>query len=277
MMGVKIDVSDLDGLGDLEKEIKSVTEDLQKHLGAMAHAKATELASERLHSRRQMFLDALTVKEEGGVTILSLDAKAAWIDDGVEPHSMLEDLLKSPKAQRSKDGSSYIVIPFKQNSTPTQTPESQKPVIAALKKEFKARGIPWGKVERDEQGRPKLGKLHSFSVTDKPKKTAEGPGQGWGPLHKARQGPNEAQKVDPKAKGGGGTPFLSGVAVYQHDDGKGGAKKSVMTFRVASSKQGDHRWFHPGLEPVNIFADVEKWIVEEAEKAIPEIVKRLAK
>lgn len=186
--------------------------------------------------------------------------------------------MKSPKAQRAADGSRYLVIPFEHGpgKGPTNTPASTLDLVDAVKTELKARKIPLAKIERDDQGRPKLGRLHKFNVEHGPLKTHQGPGQGWGPVGDLKQGPNARQKVG-GGPGGGGLPFLSGVAVYQTAvQGGSGVKRSVMTFRVASSKHEAPRWDAPPLAPANILADTATWAEEQIEKEIlPRVVESL--
>jgi hypothetical protein len=110
--------------------------------------------------------------------------------------------------------------------------------------------------------------LHKLNIMNAPLKTHEGPGQGWGPVGDVRQGPNERQVVG-GGPGGGGTPFLQGLNVYQSEyKGKQGetrVQRTMMTFRVASSKHRDQggRWDHPGLRPVNVVEDTYAWAQQE--------------
>jgi hypothetical protein len=220
-----------------------------------------ELTGERLHSRRQKYLDNLSFKEEDGAFVVELAEDAIWIEEGMEPHNMLEDLLASPKAKRAKDGSMYLVIPFQHNKAPQNTPASQMDIVGAVKKVLKQNKIPWAKIERFENGQPKLGRLHKIDITDQPIKTKEGPGQGSGRIGEVRQGNT-------------GIPFLKGISVYQHDNGKGGVTRSVLTFRVASSRQ-EGKWDHPGLTPISIFPDTQEWCVDQIEKLIlPDLIAR---
>jgi hypothetical protein len=276
MFSINLDLSQIQELSkDIQTSLEAAAKQAGEELAQRTRAKAIELASERLNSRRKKFIDALSLNFEEGVWVLKLDESMAWIDDGIEPHNMIENLLKSPKAKRSKDGSSYLVVPFDHspghgatNSTPAQLD-----LVDTVKAEMKRRKIPWATVERDSQGRPKTGKLHSFHIKNTPLKTGEGPGQGWGPKGDVKQGPNQAQIKGGKSKpGGGGIPFLQGVSVYQTPDGGGGTKRSVMTFRVVSSKQSSPRWDHPGLQPTHLFLDTEKWMWEEFKKMEPEII-----
>lgn len=282
MIVVNVDLSGLRGLENFSDELTKAAKEAVRDLSAMSHAKAVELSGERLHTRRQMYLDALSLQEHDGVWLLSLAGQAAWIDNGMEPHSMLDALLASPKAKRAADGSKFIVVPFEHGpgKGATNTAPAQLPIVEAVKAAMKQRGIPWAKVERDQNGRPIFGRLHRFNVAA-PEKTGAGAAQGWGPVGDVRQGYSErnARMRQHGGPGGGGAPFLQGVAVYQHADAgsKTGARRSVMTFRIASSKhQGQGRWEHPGLEPTHILDDVAAWAVEEAEKTIiPALVKKV--
>ncbi len=206
---------------------------------------------------------------------------ASYVCNGVlihnSPHDMLEQLLASPKAKRAKDGSTYLVVPFDHSpgSSTSNTPASSMPMVDAVRKEMKKRKIPWGKVERDDQGRPLLGRLHRFDVKQ-PEKTGYGPGQGHGPVGDVRQGMNQRQRAG-GGPGGGGTPFLQGVHVYQHQEGQG-VKRSVVTYRIASSKQqGQGMWRHPGLDPVRIIDDTAEWCLDQVDRVIvPALLDRVA-
>ncbi len=282
MMSVNIDLGDLQDLLDLKDVTNKAVQDAARELTVLTHGRIVELAQSHLHSRREMFVDALTYHPlSSDVWVVNLDAKARWIDDGMPQHNMLDDLLKSPKAKFAKDGSKYLVVPFnhgpgkgKTNSTP-----AQQDLVSTLKKEMKARGIPFGKIERGADGAPKVGKLHGFDVMKDPVKAQEGPGMGHGPIGAVRQGPNERQAVG-GGPGGGGTPFLQGVRVYQTKDAsaKSGVKRSIMTFRIASSKHksGGKRWEHPGNPPMNLMEDGLKWALEQWEQKIaPDILARI--
>lgn len=276
MFHLSIDASELEGLAKgFEAELKNSVQEAARDLSAMVHAKAVELSGERLHSRRELFVNALSMREEDGAFILALDASANWVEDGVSPHNLLENLLKSPKAKRAADGSTYLVIPFEHGpgKGATNTPASTLDLVNTVKAEMKRRKIPMS-IERDDQGRPKLGRLHKFDVTSGPDKTHQGPGQGWGPVGSPKQGPNARQKVG-GGPGGGGTPFLQGVNVFQSAVEGGGVKKSIMTFRVASSKHEAPRWDTPGVAPANIMADTAKWAEEQIEIMIPKLIEDL--
>jgi hypothetical protein len=257
----------LKSLCNIGKELDDFAREETQKLGMMAHAHMIELANERLHSRRQKYLDNLSFKEEDGAYIMELSGDVLWIEDGVEPHNMLQDLLASPKAKRSKDGSTYLIVPFDKSpgKGASNTPASQMDLVDTVKKVLKQNKIPWATIERFENGQPKLGRLHKLDIMDQPLKTKEGPGQGKGKIGDVRQGNS-------------GIPFLKGLSIYQHDNGKGGVTRSILTFRIASSKhQGSGKWDFPGLTPINIFPDTQDWCVDQIEKLIlPDLMARFS-
>jgi hypothetical protein len=254
-----LDTGTIDGLGDeIRERLRAATKRAAATLAPAMHAHALELASERLHSRREMFVDNLHfIEEQNDTYVISLDAKARWIDDGMEAHDMKADLLKSPKAKTAKDGSKYLVVPF--NHGPGKGATTMSPAQLTLqdtiKRELKNRKIPYAKIEKDGHGRPKTGLLHSFDIGDKPLKTAEGPGQGKGPVGKVMQGPT-------------GIPLLQGIRVYQRATEGGKVKRAIMTFRIVSSKHGADRWQHPGVKAARILDDTYEWGKREWEHNI---------
>jgi hypothetical protein len=276
MISLNFDMGEIRELLNLEKQVHKAMDEAIKDLASQAHAHMIEEANVKLHSRRELFIDNLSFHEDSesageGVYIITLGAKARWIDDGIPEHNMLDDLLKSPKAKIAKDGSKYLVIPFKHGpgKGPTNATQANQDLTSTLKKEMKNRGIPFAKIEKDEHGQPKVGRLHSFSIKNGPNKTANVPGQGKGPIGTVRQGPT-------------GLPLLSGVNVYQSPvkgaDGVERIKRSIMTFRIASSnhKEQGGRWDHPGVEGAFLFEETMDWVTREWEAKIkPELLATL--
>jgi hypothetical protein len=267
---------DISELVSLEKNLVPVISQAM----SLAAAKLTQMTKEhvveqagvKLHTRRQMFVEHLTVfplDKEDNVWVLNLDKKYRWIDDGMDEHEMIDDLLKSPKAKTSKDGSRYLSVPFDHSpgKGKTGTTPAQKTLVDTIRKELKTRGIPFGKIERGPDGKPLLGNLHNVDITKEPVKTGQGPGQGKGPVGEVRQGPT-------------GIPFLQGIRVSQtsvkdRNTGKESVKRSIMTFRTVSSKhKGTGRWVHPGLEAKNMLEEGALWAAEQWKRLIgPETAK----
>lgn len=273
MFLVNIDIKALGQFGaDIEATMKKAAEEAARQLVPAVHAHILEQAQQKLHSRLKMFTDGLSMQQEGEHTwVITLDRKARWIDDGMESHEMIDDLLA--KGKTAKDGSKYRVIPFHHGpgKGKTSTTPAQQTLIATIKQELKSRGIPFGKIERGADGKPLQGLLHKLDINGAPVKTQNGPGQGWGRIGDVRQGFT-------------GIPFLQGVRIYQKsktnkDGSEGPVQRAIMTFRVVSSKhKGTGRWVHPGLEPVHIIDEAYDWAQHEWETNIlPKIVDFISK
>ena len=276
----------LEGLEDFKDQ-------LIEKMGVAAHALATqadarikEQAAQKLHSRLDQFLKGIEGPTEisKGVYAITLDASARWIEDGSEPHNMLEDLLASPKAKTAADGSKYLIIPFKHSKGPkSQTPQS-KELLSALKKELQTKKIPYKKVERNGDGSPKTGLLHSFDMQN-PKQQHRVPMGVEGPSGKkfAANTPSNGNA------GPEGRPYLWGTRIYQTpkknkqggiemgDDGHPKVERNIFTFRVASSKQtGSGMWDHPGNSPMHFMDDAFEWAKQEWDTNVaPEILRSL--
>lgn len=266
MIKLNIDLSDLDDLLKISaaatKEIKRAGDELTE----ATHAHIADGATQRLHSRRQMYLDGLNWYQEDDLTwVIVLDAHVRWIDDGVPAHNMLQDLLASPKAKRSKDGqSTYLVVPFQLNKGGAVTP-AQATLQATVRAALRQIDAPINKIENHSDGSPKLGLVRSMDILDRPVKTSESPGQGHGPVGQVRQGPT-------------GIPFLKGVQVFQKELGNGKIGRFVSTFRIASSKQLQEggRWDHPGTASLNLMDEAEHWALQQwRQKVGPALVDRL--
>lgn len=248
------------------------TENIQKKAATVLSAAAGMLATQtrehiveevnkRLHSTREQYIDALSYHQVDSSTwVVSLDSSAMFIEEGINKREMIDDLLKSAKAKTARDGSRYLVVPFTHNKAPTKTPIALHSLQATLKSEMQKRGIQYGGIEKNTDGSPRLGLLHSFDINDSPIKTSEGAGQGHGAIGDVRQGMT-------------GIPFLRNVRIYQKSvtdrTGQSRVQKSIMTFRVVSSKhKGTGRWVHPGLQAKKFFDEAYDWAVGQWENKI---------
>ncbi len=250
----------------MRPKAQEVFSDAMRDLSAQAHAHLLEQVQSKLHSTRQKYIDALRFEQvEDGAWLITLEPSALWIEEGIPANrEMIDDLLKSKKAKMSKDGSRYLSVPMQHNKGPSQQTPAQQDLTATLKSELKRRNIPYGKIEKDSAGNPKVGLLHKFDIRHGPMKTAHGPGQGKGLIGQVRQGSS-------------GIPFLQGVRVYQKPvkdkTGKTSVQRSIMTFRTVSSKQkGSGKWVHPGLTPKHFFEETADWALQEWERRIKDKV-----
>lgn len=245
-----------------DKSVQRAMQDAARDLTTQTHAHILEEVQSKLHSTREKYVKALSFKQVDADTwVIELDKSAMFIEEGLKSNfDMLDGLLKSPKAKTAKDGSRYIVVPFQHNKGPTQQTPAQTTLTDTIKSEMKKRKIPYGKLENGPDGKPKTGLLHSFDIMKNPIKTAPGAGSGHGPIGQVKQGPT-------------GIPHLQGVRVYQSKvtgaNGKESFKKSIMTFRIASSKmKGQGRWVHPGLEAKKFLDEAADWALKEFESRI---------
>lgn len=248
----EIDVDQITAhLKDAKDEAQAMLTEAVKAASAMTYAKAQELAGQRLKSRLKMYQEALSYREvSAGLWVVELDEKALWIEDGKNAGSMVDDLLrKNPKI--NKKGERYKVIPFDQGDSAraTSTTGETANIVKLLKSELKARGVPFKGIEKNADGTPKLGKLHTMNI----------------------------QSPKPTAKAS--TPALYGLTIYQRMNARGKVKRDIMTFRIVNDDAKRlGKWFHPGTQPVNIFEDVFKWVNDQWDNNIfPDIMKTFEK
>jgi len=226
--------------GDMQKEVESAVTKAVGALAAATHAKANELATEKLKSTASMYKDALSFEKiEKNIWVVALDMKkAGWIEDG-RKSGFMEELLRGKSSKTNARGKKYAIIPFKHNKNPTdQTPKAQE-LAGQIKNFLKSEKINVRKLEFNPDGSPKLGLLHKFD------------------LDSAR--PTEKSKY----------PALKGVSIYQRMDEKGKVKRDIMTFRVITEDhKGEGRWNHPGSKGVFIIDQCYEWAMREFDSAI---------
>lgn len=258
-MDLKVEINADQILNEVGANLQAMAKDIHdgvKALSANTHAHILEQSAQRLHSRQQMFNSGLQYQQLDDHTwVITVPASIRWIEDGMKAGSMLPALLRSPKAKTAKDGSRYIVVPFKHSDSnrhrgPSTASAFAKQLANQVRSEMRRRGIPYQRpVERGPDGKPKLGLLHAFDIMNSPKRPH------WT------------------------SPALQGVRVYQHmTKGKRGedvVSRDVMTFRVASSKHAGQKWEHPGLQPMNFLEEAQRWALQEwGFSILPEILKK---
>lgn len=221
-------------IGQLTKEIENRAKQGMSLLQQQIYGKIVEKAQEKLKSTRHIYLANLgMLNETDNLYVVYLKKEAAWIEDGMEPHEMIDDLTHGPKSKHAKDGSRYNIIPFKHNKNPQHTSRAQMQIQKVVKSELKKRGLDKPIMV---DGRPKLGRAATLKT--------ELTGKGM-PVNKFNR------------------PILAGLTIYQREvktkSGKTKIQRDVMTFRVASTKQkGSGMWYHPGMDAANFFKEVEK-------------------
>jgi hypothetical protein len=235
--------------GDLKSEVEKAINTSMAALAASTHAKAIELATEKLGTTRDTYTNALSFEQlSENMWVVELDMKkAGWLEDG-RKSGFMEELLRGKSAKTSKDGKKYAIIPFEHSKGPSkQTPSAQR-FTQEIRKFLKEQNVGYKKIEYNQDGSPKLGLLHTFK---------DGIGKEIYPSHMAKN------------------DVFKGLSVYQTKDKKTGkVRRDVMTFRVITE---DHRaeglWNHPGRAGAFIIDKAYEWALKELETVVmPQIL-----
>lgn len=241
---IKIDAAAL--AKEFDEFAKEVEADLKKgvaNLAAITHAKVAEMASSELKSSREDYINTLGFEEIAeGIWIVGLGKEAMWIEEGLAPNfDMKPGLLKN--GLTGKNGK-YKIIPFEHSKAPSQLTQNAQALVTELRANLKKEKIPFKTIERNEDGSPKLGKLHTKNFP------SDIPGKG-------------------------NTPALKGVSIYQSiKDNK--VRRDILTFRTVTSGPGSEgKWLHPGLDGKQFLDKAAEWAMKEWEtKILPEIMEK---
>lgn len=226
-------------------------------VGAMAEWE--RLASHRLRSARQIYINGLRQAESykvaivGGFTTYTITLVGEMPNNfefgmaSFDMKAVRPGWLGGSKAKTAKDGHKYITIPFRHSLTSgallTYTGQARRENVAqALATAVRKYGLR-------EMVRDSRGNVVSGPVTKVPNSAAD--------VHRFLTGLTRVQQ--PTA---GTTP--SGL-------GKGGA--TLMTWRTMSEKSKPDSWIHPGLDAVHLLPEVERWIDGELGKVIEHIAR----
>ena len=230
----------------LKEEVESALNDGVRYLAASTNAFAHECAAKQLKTTSKKFRDALSFEEVApNVHVVTLNEKMLWREDGFSEKSMVDDLLKK-NYKVNKKGEKFKIIPFEHDGGPTQNTPKQMAILDILKTFLKTNGINYKKLETDDSGKPKEGKLHTLHIpSPKPSKAAS-------------------------------HPALHGLNIYQYKDERGKMQRHLVTFRVVKeSHKGDGRWVHPGIKGVHILDQALEFAMSTWEREVlPEILNR---
>lgn len=272
MIGVNFDMSALQEMFDnLSATTKVALEKVSSDMAESVRGHIVEEAKRRLHSTLEKYIGGIQVEQDEDGWFIYLDEKVQWIENGLEAFDMTEGLLKNAKT--SKAGKRYRVIPMSHD--PKKTASKSTPSQALLKKAISARfekdnpGKNMKNLERGTDGKPLLGKIHSFNISSHEISKLQKK-KGWANLG-LQQG-----KVS-------GTSYLQGVNIYQHETkGPTGATRvtrSVVTFRtVTDDSKSQGKWQYPGKDGVHIFEETVVWAKSEFDqKVLPGIIDMISK
>lgn len=249
-MSLKIKI-DVEAIAKQFKEFSiEVKQDLEKAvagLAAITHAKVAEMAATELKTSRKSLMDNLGFEEVSkGIWVVSIDENAMWIEEGVEPEFDMKPGLLKNATKVSKDGHKYRVIPFDYGSKgPTQLTPNAQTIVNTIRSGLKKANVSFKTIERNGDGSPKLGKLHTFNF-------------------------------ESAIPGKGNTPQLKGVSIYQTLTKTGNVRRDILTFRTVTDGPGSEgKWISPG-QPGKKFLDrAADWAINEWEsKILPEVTKK---
>lgn len=235
-----------DKFKDLKTQLEASVLESANTLALMTHAKVLELASEHLNSTAQTYKDAVSFEQiDSNMWVVSLDMKKAGFIEAGQKSGFMEYLLNGKSSKVSKSGKKYAVIPFHHNKAPSMQTQSARALTDQIKGEMKKRNIPYKELEKNADGSPRVGKLHSFNIESaRPSKAAS-------------------------------HPALYGLSIYQRADKMGVVKKEIMTFRVITEDHQGKKWMHPGSDGKKIFDEAFEWCVREwDQKILPEIYRK---
>mgnify|MGYP003108822861 CR=1 FL=1 len=224
----------------VKKQIENDTKLMAKALGDGAIKHAENLANQLPNSLGNIYKESLYIEQESeNIITVGIREEALWIEEG-RKGGFMSELLKDGKV--SKDGSRYRVIPMEKKTSiksANASSSSGTDLIDDLKGFFRSQGIRYSKdraLSMDENGSPRIGRIHSFSIKD---------------LRDSRN--KSAQSLSKN---------LQGVSVFQNKNSNTGkVERSIMTFRVISDKsKSKGKWNHPGRSPERIIDETFKWV-----------------
>ncbi len=247
MSGLKINIDVASLAAQCKEFMEEAKQDIQKgvsNLAAITHAKVAEMANSELKTTRKKLADNLGFEEvTDGVWIVSIDEDALFIEDGIEPNTDMKPGLLKGATKTSKDGHPYRVIPFEHSKAPSQLTPTAQHLVNILKEGLRKEKIPFKKIEKNADGSPRVGKIHSLDLKS--------------PI-----------------PGKGNTPGLRGVSIYQTVTKTGNIRRDIMTFRTVSGGPASAgKFIHPGLTPKHFLDRAAEWAENEFYSTIlPEIL-----
>jgi hypothetical protein len=256
-----------------------------RELAQATIAKADEMASSRLHSTRQQYVDSLKLEKLGpNIYAISLDDDAKHLETGYEAFNMIaHGLTKGPKSKVSKEGYRYVVVPFQnKKNAPPGTPAGDRQIQQT--KTVSERG--WSAGSSTNSGvAPAVG-IHSGTslaagIQELEKKSGlskmvpdvTGRVGTWN-SHPANTNKaiftNASGHQDVVDLDGPFNPLFEGLMKFQNKTGKR-MQGSYLTFRVASENPNSRgKWNHPGFQGAKIFPELEGWAMQQLQKLVDE-------
>lgn len=253
--------TDLEALGyNLDALSTGVQEAIKIQVGQLAAAARGEwirLAQSRLSTSREEYIAGLRRAESfkrysrGTTDVYEITLVGQFPNDlefgrgSFDMKSVRPGWLGGKKAKPTKDGGSYVTIPFRHSTSNSPrfnyTGKAAKIDDPTLKQQLRTTVKEYG---LDRMVRTATGKVVAGNVQSLGGKLNYGTGPGQ--IH----------------------PYLKGLTRYQQPmSGMVGGKQrgtgQLMTFRRMSTNSKPDSWIHPGLDAANLLGDVQSFIDKE--------------
>lgn len=225
--------------------VQAMRKGLDKFTGMLpilVEQKIHQLASEKLNSTRDAFLEAVKVDMTNYLLVVEIeedDWLANAVESGADPFTMKDKHLRSPKAKRGKpgkDGKSYRYM---------RIPIGKKA------------GGPGGSTNKSQEFQKKINQV------------MQKPSFGMSKFKSMIDGSVvESQQVltnDPDMQGLYRTRSFDSAA----DMGQKRPTWNLIMFRTMSENPNSKsKWEHPGIKPANILQETEQWLLANGEQML---------
>lgn len=223
-------------LEDLGEALKRGTERFIGAVPVLTRQTMERLASQKLHSTKETYLDALNINVDSNILIVTLD-EDSWlanaVETGVDGWDMKTTHLRSPKAKISAKGYKYLRIPIGKTKDGSGGPSAKGQELQE-------------KIRKVLMGKPAFGAMKTKTLTD-------------GRVV-------EQQKLliesDPALKGFYRMRSYTDFNDYHANKGKRKSWQYVLFRTMTNNPEARSKWEHPGIKPAHIFRDTERWLTE---------------
>lgn len=251
----------LDEIGvNIDALESGVVDSFRMSVGNLAKAAQNEWvrrAQQKLSTSREIYINGLRQAESfkassfGGSDVFEVQLVGAMPNNfefGMESFDMKgvrPGWLGGSRAKVAKDGSKYVIIPFRHSSSSgSRFAYTGKAKAADLKAELRKAVREYG---LDRMMRAATGKVVSGPVARISSKAS---------VHSYLKGLSRIQQP------------MSGST----SSGKQRGSTQLLTFRIISEKSSPESWIHPGLDAANILPEIQSWVDAQMDKIIETIL-----
>jgi hypothetical protein len=212
------------------------------------------------------------IKPMDGIWQVAIDEKAMKYEEGAPSRSMADTdwLLKPGKVKYNKKGEAYRIIPMTHSNRGKMTGNNEH-VNTQIKQAYQNLGLKMHKIEKDDEGQPKLGVLHKIKLYNDSE---------W--MQSTHSKPRTAEEANLSGlKPHGGHHILKDALVMQSQkiNRKGrvtGTKRETVTFRIVHEKHKmENRWMAPAIKPLHSIEAAYDWANSQIDTIMQSIIDEL--